>query len=85
MGQGMNNGSRYLGLLKREYGHGLMHRINNLWNVKATKWPPSNESCCRGKKRVRWSSKIKFAGIKWNRPAQDRANWRSSTEAFVPK
>jgi len=64
---------------------GHVARMNsNRWTKKITNSHPYNEKRSRKRPDTRWRDEIeKFAGIAWQRLAQDRQLWKELGKAFV--
>ena len=57
---------------------------DNRWTKRLTDWHPYNEKRSRKRPDTRWKDEIeKFAGVTWQRLAQDRQLWKELGKAFV--
>ena len=57
---------------------------DNRWTKRLTDWHPYNEKRSRKRPDTRWRDEIeKFAGVAWQRIAQDRQLWKEFGKAFV--
>ena len=64
---------------------GHVARMNdNRWTKRITDWHPYNEKRSRKRPDTRWKDEIeRFAGVAWQRLAQDRQLWKKLGKAFV--
>ena len=64
---------------------GHVARMNdNRWMKRLTDWHSYNEKRSRKRPDTRWKDEIeKFAGVAWQRLAQDRQLWKELGKAFV--
>jgi len=64
---------------------GHVARMNyNRWTKRLTDWYPKNDKQGRKRLDTRWKDEIEwFAGVAWQRIAQDRQLWKELRKAFV--
>ena len=69
---------------KQRWARHVARMNDNRWTKRLTEWHPYNDKRSRKRPDTRWRDEIeKFAGVAWQRLAQDRQLWRELGKAFV--
>jgi len=64
-------------------GH-LARQHDNRWTARISNWTPRTCVRRRGRPSRRWTDELReFAGVTWQRRAQDRLKWKIDEEAFL--